>query len=635
MCGICGVYSFAADPAVDRALLEAMTDTLVHRGPDDAGYFVGDRVGLGHRRLSIIDLAGGQQPIFNEDGSRVIIFNGEIYNYRPLRDLLLAKGHRFQTHSDTEVILHLYEDFGEKCVEQLRGMFAFAIWDETKQTLFLARDRLGVKPLYYSLHNGRCVFGSELKAIIRDPAVPRELDWQALDQYFSLLYIPAPRTIFRHVLKLPPAHTLTVTPQQATLREYWDVQFDPERSAGHSELELARQLRELLAECVEIRLMSEVPLGAFLSGGIDSSTVVGLMAQLLDQPVNTSAIGFREDQFNELPYASLVARKFRTNHHEYVVEPQIVEVLEKLSWHFDEPFADASAVPTCYVSQMARKQVTVALSGDGGDENFAGYRRYYFDRLENVLRSFIPGWMRGSIVAGLARAYPKADWLPRIFRAKTLLTNLTLPPVQGYFHSMTAFSDAMKARLYSGDYRSMLNGDGAIDLFSEYHARAKACDPLSAIQYLDIKTYLVDDICTKVDRASMACSLEVRSPMLDYKLVEFAAGIPWHHKLRGREGKHILKQATKSFVPSEVLYRRKMGFSLPVARWLRGELSAFSEERLEDLGRRYSSLLNPEQIRHMLHEHRSGLRDYSTQLWALLMFHLWERRFLSPSRSRL
>jgi asparagine synthase (glutamine-hydrolysing) len=611
-----------------------MTDTLVHRGPDDAGYFVGDRVGLGHRRLSIIDLAGGQQPIFDEDGSRVIIFNGEIYNYRPLRDLLLAKGHRFQTHSDTEVILHLYEDLGEKCVEQLRGMFAFAIWDQTKQTLFLARDRLGVKPLYYSLHNGRCVFGSELKAIIRDPAVPRELDWQALDQYFSLLYIPAPRTIFRHIFKLPPAHTLTVTPQQATLREYWDVQFDPERSAGISEAELACQLRELLTECVEIRLMSEVPLGAFLSGGIDSSTVVGLMAQLLHQPVNTSAIGFREDQFNELPYASLVAQEFRTNHHEYVVEPQIVEVLDKLSWHFDEPFADASVVPTYYVSQMARKQVTVALSGDGGDENFAGYRRYYFDRLENVLRSFIPGWMRDSVVAGLARAYPKADWMPRFFRAKTLLTNLTLTPVQGYLHTMTAFSEAMKTRLYSGDYRSMLNGHGAIDLFAEYHARAKACDPLSAIQYLDIKTYLVDDICTKVDRASMACSLEVRSPMLDHKLVEFAAGIPWHHKLRGREGKHILKQATKSFVPSEVLYRRKMGFSLPVARWLRGELSAFSQERLEELGRRHCSLLNPDQIRHMLREHRSGLRDYSTQLWALLMFNLWEQRFLVPAAGR-
>jgi asparagine synthase (glutamine-hydrolysing) len=359
------------------------------------------------------------------------------------------------------------------------------------------------------------------------------------------------------------------------------------------------------------------------------------MAQLLDHPVNTSAIGFREDQFNELPYASLAARQFRTNHHEYVVEPRIVEVLDKLSWYFDEPFADASAVPTYYVSQMARKQVTVALSGDGGDENFAGYRRYYFDRLENVWRSCIPSWMRRSVVAGLARAYPKADWLPQIFRAKTLLTNLSLPPIQAYLHSMTAFSEAMKARLYSGDYRSMLNGHGgASDLFAQYHARAKASDPLSAIQYLDIKTYLVDDICTKVDRASMACSLEVRSPMLDHKLVEFAAGIPWHHKLRGREGKHILKEAAKSFVPPDVLCRRKMGFCLPVARWLRGELSGFTQERLEELGRRHSGLLNVECMRRMLREHHSGLRDYSTQLWALMMFQLWEQRFLSPAGSQ-
>jgi asparagine synthase (glutamine-hydrolysing) len=629
MCGICGIYSFAGDPVIDRPLLHAMTDTLVHRGPDACGIFSNGRVGLGHRRLSIIDLASGQQPILNEDGTKVIVFNGEIYNYRPLREFLLAKGHRFQTRSDTEVILHLYEELGEACVLKLRGMFAFAIWDQSERTLFLARDRLGVKPLYYCVHNGRCVFGSELKAIVRDPSIPRELDLEALDQYFSLLYVPAPRSIFCHVKKLPAGHTLTVTPSGPKLRQYWDLRFDPCQTEGLTELELTRQLQEVLTECVDIRLMSEVPLGAFLSGGIDSSTVVGVMAGLMQQPVNTSAIGFPEDRFNELPYARQVAQHFRTNHHEYVVQPQVTDVLEKLSWYFDEPFADASAVPTYYVSKMAREQVTVALSGDGGDENFAGYRRYYFDRLENTLRGYLPGWSRRSLVASLARIYPKADWLPQIFRAKTLLRNLSLSPVEGYFGTMSSFSQAMKHQLYSSDYRAALNGHyKTSDLFEQYFRQVERADPLSAIQYVDFKTYLVDDICTKVDRASMANSLEVRNPLLDYKLVEFAASIPWNYKLRGREGKYILKQAVKSFVPHDVLYRRKMGFCMPVSRWLRSELASFSKERLEELGNHNSALFDKAYIRLLLREHRSGLRDHSSPLWSLLMFQLWQEKFL-------
>lgn len=627
MCGICGVYSYAGDPGINRPLLEAMTDTLVHRGPDEAGYFTGARVGLGHRRLSIIDLVGGQQPIFNEDRSKVIIFNGEIYNFQPLREFLLGKGHRFETHSDTEVILHLYEEVGDDCVNQLRGMFAFAIWDQTEQKLLLARDRLGVKPLYYALHGGRCLFGSELKAIIRDPAIPREIDPQALDEYLSLLYIPAPRTIFRQVLKLPAGHILTVTPEGAKLRQYWDLSFEP--MAVASEPELIRQLQEILFESVRIRLISEVPLGAFLSGGVDSSTVVALMAQLMQEPVTTSAIGFREDQFNELQYASMVAKRYRTNHHEYVVEPQVTRVVEKLSWHYDEPFADASAVPTYYVSKMAREQVTVALSGDGGDENFAGYRRYFYDRLENTLRGYFPGWMRRSVLGGLGRAYPKADWLPKIFRAKTLLTNLSLSPVEGYFHTMTTFRAPLKAQLYTADYRASLNGSpGGLGLFEKYFRQARAADPLSVIQYVDIKTYLVDDILTKVDRASMANSLEVRNPLLDYQLMEFTARIPWHFKLRGREGKHILKQAVRTWVPDRVLCRRKMGFCLPVSQWLRGELAGFAEEHLEDLCIKNSGLFQPKFLRQLQREHRSGLHDHSSRLWALLMFSLWQRKFL-------
>ena len=630
MCGVCGIYSFAGDPDIKRDLLIAMTDTLTHRGPDDSGYFVDARIGLGHRRLSIIDLAGGQQPIFNADRTKVIVFNGEIYNYRPLRQELASKGYLFQTHSDTEVILHLYEEEGEACVEKLRGMFAFAIWDQTQRSLFLARDRLGVKPLYYAIHEGRCLFGSEIKAIIADRTVPRELDLLALDLYFSLLYIPSPRTIYAHVSKLPPAHTLTVTPSGTRLRKYWEVHFDSSEFKQKSEQALAQELRALLREAVEIRLMSEVPLGAFLSGGIDSSTVVALMAGLMKEPVSTSSVGFREDQFNELPYARMVAERYRTNHHEYVVDPQVTEVIEKLSWFYDEPFADASAVPTYYVSKMAREHVTVALSGDGGDENFGGYRRYFYDHLENAVRGHLPGWLRRSVVGNLARIYPKADWLPQIFRAKTLLTNLSLSPVEGYFNTMSTFSRNMKEELYSGDYRASINGGlGGAAFFEDYFRQAQAPDPLSAIQYVDMKTYLVDDILTKVDRASMANSLEVRNPFLDHKLVEFAAKIPWHLKLHGRQGKYILKQAARPLVPDDILFRRKMGFRLPVGEWLRGQLSEFVQDHLEDLCRRNKALLDTTYVRRLLRDHRLGVHDRSSHLWALLMFQLWQRKFLS------
>jgi asparagine synthase (glutamine-hydrolysing) len=382
-----------------------------------------------------------------------------------------------------------------------------------------------------------------------------------------------------------------------------------------------------------MRLMSEVPLGAFLSGGIDSSAVVAVMSQLMSRPVNTSAVGFREDQYNELPYAKLVAERFKANHHEYIVEPQVTQLLEKLCWYFDEPFADPSAVPTYYVSQMARQQVTVALSGDGGDENFAGYRRYFYDRLENAFRGYLPRWVQRSFVSPLARVYPKADWLPQVFRAKTLLTNLSLSSVEGYFNTMSTFSAAMKQQLYTGDYRASLNGSaGGMELFDHYMRQSQAPDSLSAIQYVDIKTYLVDDILTKVDRASMANSLEVRNPLLDYKLMEFAARIPWRLKLQGRQGKYIFKRALESLVPHEILYRRKMGFCLPVSQWLRGELATFCEEHLEELCAWNQGLLRPEYLRRLQREHRSGLRDHSSALWALLMFELWQRKFLASSQ---
>lgn len=623
MCGIAGVYNYANERRIEETQLKQMTDVIVHRGPDDDGFWVAGRAGLGHRRLSIIDVAGGHQPIFNEDGTVAIVFNGEIYNYQELAQLVEARGHNLKTRSDTETIVHLYEEFGEQCVAMLRGMFAFAIWDTRQQTMLLARDRLGKKPLYYADYKGRVLFGSEVKCIIADPEIPREIDPEALADYFSFLAIPAPKSIFKHVRKLRPAHYLVVTPNGVREQEYWDIDFS--QTETRSEAEWQEQLLEALRETVGIRLMSEVPLGAFLSGGVDSSAVVAMMTKITGRPVVTASIGFTSEEFSEAAAAKKFAAYVQAEHHERIVNPNAVSVVEKLAYHYDEPFADSSAVPTFYVSQVAREFVTVALSGDGGDENFAGYRRYKFDVAENRVRGMLPASLRKPAFGAMAAVYPQLDWLPRPLRAKATLRNLSLDPAEAYFQSVYGAVARERDGLLGADVSARLNGYNPFDLFRHYYNCANTTDPLSRAQYVDMKTYLVDDILTKVDRASMAVSLEVRCPILDHKFMELAARIPSDLKLRNGTGKHIFKQAIRKIVPEEVLTRPKMGFSIPLADWLRGDLRDLAQSLLFEAN---DSLLNQDTVKSLWERHQSGLRDFATPLWTILMFRLWQRKFL-------
>jgi asparagine synthase (glutamine-hydrolysing) len=625
MCGIAGIYDSARPIGTDRtAVLERMTQSLIHRGPDDDGYFVDGPVGLGHRRLSIIDLVTGQNPVRNEDGSVWVVFNGEIYNYPDLTHELEAKGHVFSTRSDTETIVHAWEEWGVSCLERFRGMFAFALWDQRQQRLFLARDRLGKKPLYYAIVDGTLIFGSEIKALLAYPGVDRTLDLEAVSDYVSLLYIPAPKTVFRQVRKLPPGHYLLAGRDGIKVQRYWEVSFAPR---ALDDADPAQRLGEILRESVAMRLRSDVPLGAFLSGGLDSSAVVGLMAGALPSPVITSSIGFPDDAFNELQYARQVADLFGTNHHEHMVTPNALDVLNTLIWHYDEPFGDSSAVPTYYVSKLAREHVTVALSGDGGDENFAGYRRYYFDVRENKVRSFIPGALRRPLFGLIGALYPKADYLPQIFRGKAFLSNVARTPWEAYLHSVSGVNEADKSRLLSAEVRAALGGYRTADLFEELYRAADGPDPLSRIQYIDFKTYLPDDILAKVDRASMATSLEVRCPLLDHRLVEYVAGLPSRLKLRGTRTKLIFKEAIRGLLPATIVERPKMGFAVPIGSWLRHELQPLVSTYVLETATHHD-LFDSGVVRQLWRDHRSGLRERTTELWGILVFNMWYERFM-------
>jgi asparagine synthase (glutamine-hydrolysing) len=624
MCGICGIYEIEAGGPIDPALVKKMSDTLSHRGPDDQGIFVHGPIGLGHRRLSIIDRAGGHQPLSNETGTIWTVFNGEIYNFRELRSGLIEKGHHFSTYSDSEVIVHLYEEYGLGCFEYLRGMFAIALWDMRSQTLVLARDRLGKKPLYYYHDDHQCVFGSELKAILSVPGVKRDLDCQAISDYFSLLYIPAPKSIFQRLRKVRPGYYVVVRQEGISEYQYWDVDFS--QVDNSSESEWCTRILNALQESVNLRLISEVPLGAFLSGGVDSSAVVSIMSRLLAEPVVTSSIGFEEKEFNELDYARSVATLFHTKHHEEIITPDAEGIIDTLAWHFDEPFADSSAVPTYYVSQMARRHVTVVLSGDGGDELFAGYRRYLFDQRENQLRNLFPSTFRRLGFGTLAALYPKADWAPRIFRGKATFESLSCSHIEGYFRSISAVRPELKRELLHPDLIDQLMGYETLELFRDYYDRAGPVDSLSRIQYVDIKMYLPDDILAKVDRASMAHSLEVRAPFLDHKLVELGTGLPRNLKIRGMTGKYILKKAFEPVLPTAVLYRPKMGFAVPLAKWFREDLKEMAYESL--FGGVPSAVLNLRTLQRLWKEHQGGHRDRSTELWTIFMYRMWEKIFL-------
>lgn len=606
---------------MSRRLLDAMNAAQFHRGPDQGGIHLEPGVGLAHRRLSIIDLSTGNQPLFNEDGSVAVVFNGEIYNYQPLMSELSRLGHVFRTKSDTEVIVHAWEQWGAACVERFRGMFAFAIHDRNRETLFLARDRLGVKPLYYAvIDSSRVIFGSELKALFAHGGLRREFDFRSVEDYFALGYVPEPRTIFAGGAKLPPGHTLTVRrgkPVPAP-EQYWDVRFTLDNPISQADAE--DELRERLSESIRLRMISEVPIGAFLSGGVDSSAVVATMAQLSEEPINTCSIAFADPAFDESRYALEVAQQYRTNHFVDQVESDDFDLIDTLAQTYDEPYADSSAIPTYRVCQLARKHVTVALSGDGGDENFGGYRRYRLHAAEERLRAALPLPLRSRLFGLLSRVYPKADWAPRPLRAKSTFEALARDSVHAYFHGVSILRDSMRGQLFSSRLKSQLAGYNAIEVFRGYARSAGTDDPLALIQYLDLHTYLIGDINTKVDRASMAHSLEVREPLMDHPLVEWLATLPSSLKLRGQEGKFLLKKAMEPHLSREILYRPKMGFAVPLARWFRGPLRervrrSLLGERLMDTG-----LFNARYLNSLVSQHESGVRDYSSAIWTLLMF---------------
>ncbi|MCP5428890.1 MAG: amidotransferase 1, exosortase A system-associated [Chromatiaceae bacterium] len=621
MCGLVGIFDTRERHEIDGALLERLNQSQLHRGPDEGGMHLEPGLGLAHRRLSIIDLSGGQQPLFNEDQSVVVVYNGEIYNFAELARELSALGHVFRTHCDTEVIVHAWEAWGEDCVKRFRGMFAFALWDRNSEVLFLARDRLGIKPLYYSLLNdGMLVFASELKALKIHPALDRAIDAQAVEEYFALGYIPEPRSIFRNTHKLRPGHTMLVRRGDATLRQsaYWDVPFDQPAVAPAFD-EAADELRRRLREAVEIRLIAEVPLGAFLSGGVDSSCVVAMMAGISQEAVNTCSIAFGEAEFNEAEYAATVAEKFGCRHRVGAVDPNDDSLIDLLPQLYDEPFADSSAMPTYRVCELARKNVTVVLSGDGGDENFAGYRRYAEHLNDLSAKARMPAVLR-RLLGAVGGMYPDTPLLPGILRRRQGLISIGQDAVASFCDTNAVMKRDMRMALYSEGFRRTLQGYEAVEVLRAHAAAAPTDDPLSLVQYLDLKTYLPGDILTKVDRASMAHSIEVRVPLLDHKLVEWASSLPTGFKRRGDEGKYILKKAMEPLLPEDILYRPKRGFAVPLAQWFRGPLrdrlrNALTSDALMDTG-----VFDRGRLNRLFAEHDRGARDLSSPLWSVLMF---------------
>ena len=622
MCGIAGIVGATPDLVVEPEVIHRMCRTIVHRGPDDEGVYVKENVGLGMRRLSIIDLAGGRQPISNEDATVWVVFNGEIYNFPELRAELEARGHRFQTNSDTEVIVHLYEDRGAECVEKLRGMFAFALYDERRRSLLLARDRLGKKPLHYALERGRLFFGSEIKAVLAAAPDLRDLNRDALLKYFYFGYIPDPETAFARICKLPPAHLLEFAGGQVKIRPYWNLPAYGTHEPA-SEEECLEELERRLGEAVRIRLISDVPLGALLSGGVDSSIVVGLMARAHSGPVKTFSIGFSKQDFNEADSARQVAQRFGTDHHELVVEPDLGEALSFLTHHMEEPFGDSSMLPTYYVSQMARQHVTVALSGDGGDEMFAGYDRYRIHAGHGVFEH-IPGWARKFY---RDQIFPR---LPSYMPGRGFTYNVSLPWQERYVDRLSFLPTFERdTPLLSPEFRQILKrSDDPGNALRRYFAQAPTKDPVEQLLYVDAKTYLVGDILTKVDRMSMLNSLEVRVPMLDHVFVEWVAGLPPQWKLRGAQQKYILRKlAERVGVPREVLDRPKQGFALPLVHWMGNELKDMLMILLEPrtLDRGYFAA---DGVRKVMDDHLLRGRTNTARIWRLLMFELWHRNFL-------
>jgi asparagine synthase (glutamine-hydrolysing) len=625
MCGISGTVSLKVDGFTDEAILKQMCRTMRHRGPDDEGYYLDHYVGLGMRRLSIIDLESGQQPVTNEDESLWLIFNGEIYNYRELRRRLEQRGHIFRSHSDTEVIVHAYEEYGERCVEHFIGMFGIALWDKNRRRLFIARDRLGIKPLYYWSDGVRFAFGSELKVLVAHPEIPLELDLVALDQFLTLEYIPSPRTIFQNIHKLPAGHTLFYENGEVTVKQYWNV---PPREVPKDDASCVEELEALIRDAVQLRLVSDVPLGAFLSGGIDSSTVVAFMSEAMSTPVQTFSIGFGDKTYNELPYARMIARHFGTDHYEEYLEPDIASLAERLVRHLDEPFGDFSIFPTYLVSEVASRSVKVVLSGDGGDEVFGGYETYVAQSLDRLYR-VLPSPLRRSVLPALMSYVPPQRAKKGVInKAKRFIEGAALPPSLQHTRWMMFMNEQDKQQLYESSIHRLLNGDTAAALMESYFGQLPHADPLVQQQYVDLKTYLVDDILTKVDRMSMAASIEARVPLLDHRVVEFALSLPPHLKLHRGQTKVILRRVMANRIPEAVLNKPKEGFSIPLKHWLCGPLRPMMEELLSPESIRRRGLFQANSVGQWISAHLSGQANHSHRLWALMVFELWYRSVL-------
>ncbi len=631
MCGICGILNTRSEGNIKEEIIRNMCSVLKHRGPDDEGIYLGwgkdgrKNIGLGIRRLAIIDLDTGHQPIHNEDRTIWIVCNGEIYNFRELRKDLEIKGHCFYTNSDVEVIVHLYEEYGPKCLQFLRGMFALAVWDDTKKSLLLARDRIGQKPLCYTEVDNKLVFASEIKSILQVKQIPREVNIEAIHNYLTYQYVPSPLTAFKGIFKLPPAHYLLWENGKISIEQYWSL--NAVNKIKMSEDEYCSRLRDLFEESVKLRLVSDVPLGAFLSGGLDSSIVVGVMSKLMKEPVKTFSIGFREEKYNELNYARIVANHFKTDHHEYIVKPDALDVLPKLIWHYNEPFADSSALPTYYVAKMTSQDVTVALNGDGGDESFAGYPRYKAVKLAKYYEKF-PQCIR-DMINGIVRKIPYSpEQKTMLRRFRRFAESMNYSPERRYIRWISIFDNERKKDLYTPFFKEAVQGIDAFSYAENYYNNSKYSDFLDSTLFVDIMTYLPGDLLVKMDIASMANSLEARSPFLDHKFMEFAASIPANLKLKGLSSKYILKKAFSELVPAPILKRKKMGFGVPISHWFRNELKEYLHDDL--LSRRCleRGYFQTKYLKLIIDEHTSGRYDHGYRLWALLNLELWQQMFI-------
>lgn len=627
VCGICGKIYFDPEARVDEALIHRMADVIRHRGPDESGFYVNHHIGLGHRRLSIIDLSTGQQPMCNFRNDIWIVFNGEIYNFPELRKTLATRGYQFRTTSDTEVIIHLYDEYGASCVNYLRGMFALAIWDQKHQRLFLTRDRVGQKPLFYAVTPQSIAFASEIKSLLQDKTIKPELNLTALYHYLTYQYIPPPDTMFQHIYKLPPAHSLICEQGNIKLEKYWDLRYVPK--VEMNEHEIMEQIRDILQESVKMRMISDVPIGAFLSGGIDSGVVVALMSHYSSQPVKTFSIGFHEKAYNELPYARLVAERYETEHYEFTVEPKAIEILPELIWHFDEPFGDPSAIPTYYVSKMTGQYVKVALNGDGGDESFAGYRRYLgYKFLEPYQK--VPYTIRNSIIAPLLKTVKiRQKSIATMLRRLKLLNDLSLQShTDRYVRRLTIFENDLKSELLTDDAQSQFHHLNSLDYtfcyFQDGHAQHFTDQKL----YSDVMTYLPGDLLVKMDRMTMTHGLEGRSPFLDHTLMEFVATIPPQYKLRGNRTKFILKKIAKPWLPEKILSRPKQGFGVPIGKWFKHELRDMLHDTFSPSYLVREGILRETTIQRILHEHQTGTVNHHHRLWVLLNLELWYRMFI-------